>query len=274
MKDSASSIIQYNDKYYLLKPMEGDDIMSKAINYQLSIFGKFSIIPTPDTVASLMTKINQTTQKTMLPNMITSQQIEIPSNRISAISNLGFITQDQMYSIAILNDRIDVTYNRVDEKGVSQEDFYAFAVNVLSVIIDNSNIVANRLAANIQFICAMSDFNVMYAKGKELLKNAAYYDNKDYSEWSLRTNALDSINIIGSDEGINVITDISSAQDPTGKALIAFHIDINTFPQNTNSRFGKDALEPFVSSIIPIASNIAADMERLIIHGQSDYTAS
>ncbi len=241
---------------------------AKVINYQLSIFGKFSILPTPEIIANLMAKINQETHMTMLPNMITSQQIELPSNRISAISNLGFITQDQMYNIAILNDRIDVTYNKVNEVEVSQSDFYSFAVKALSVIIDCSNIVANRLAANAQYICEMTDIDSMHAKGKDLVKNATYYDGKEYAEWSLRTNALDSVDINGCNEGINVITDISSALDITGtKALVAFHIDINTLPQNTNLRFGKDALEPFTAGIIPLSSQIATGVERLIIHG-------
>ena len=240
--------------------------MLKAINYQLSIFGNYTITPTPETIANLMTTINQETQMIMLPNMITSQQIEMPSNRVSTISNLGFITQDQMYNIAILNDRIDVTYNRVNDVEIDQADFYSFAEKTLAIIIDNAGITANRLAANIQYICEMSDFNAMYTKGKELLKNVAYYNDKNYAEWSLRTNALDSVNINGSNEGINVITDISSAQDATGKALVAFHIDINTLQHNINLRFGKDALKPFVESILPIASDIVIDMERLIIH--------
>ena len=246
--------------------------MLTAINYQLSVFGKFSIAPTPEIIANLMTKLNQETQKTMLPNMITSQQIEIPSNRISTISNLGFITQDQMYNIAILNERIDVTYNRVNEVEISQSAFYKFAIKALSVIIDNSGITANRLAANVQFICEMHDFNSLYAKGKELLKNAEYYNGKNYEEWSLRTNALDSVHINDSNEIINVITDISSAQNTIGKALIVLHTDINTLPQNTNLRFGKETLEPFVESIMPIVSDIAAGVERLIIHEESNHT--
>lgn len=265
MNGFPASIILCNGKYYKLKPTEGDNIMSTVINYQLSIFGKFSILPTPDAISKLMAGINQETQKIMLPNMITSQQIEIPSNRISAISNLGFITQDQMYNIAILNDRIDVTYNKVNDADVNQDEFYSFAVKALSVIIDYASIVANRLAANVQYICEMADFDTMRAKGKGILKNAAYYDGKDYAEWSLRTNALDSVNINDADEGINVITDISSAQNAAGKALIAFHIDINTLPQNTNLRFGKEALVPFVEGITPIASRIATDVERLVV---------
>ena len=86
--------------------------MATVINYQLSMFGKFSISPTPETISTLMPKINERTKQVFLPNLISSQQIEIPSNRVTAISNLGFVTQDQKYNISILNERIDVTYNK------------------------------------------------------------------------------------------------------------------------------------------------------------------
>lgn len=55
-----------------------------------------------------MNKINTETKEIFLPNIINSQQIEIMSNKITTIASLGFVTQNQRYSIAILNDRIDV----------------------------------------------------------------------------------------------------------------------------------------------------------------------
>ena len=56
--------------------------MSVALNYQLSVFGKFTIAPLPDVITALMNKINTETQEIFLPNIINSQQIEIPSNKI------------------------------------------------------------------------------------------------------------------------------------------------------------------------------------------------
>lgn len=239
--------------------------MSIALNYQLSIFGKYTITPSPETITGLMSKINQETQHTLLPNIINSQQIEIPSNKITTVSNLGFVSQDQQYSITILNERIDINYNKINETAVSRDTFYDFAIKALSAIIDYSGVISNRLAMNIQQVCEMKNFNELKMRGKSLVKTAAYYDDKDFSEWSMRTNGLVDITVNESRETLNVITDISSGQDVTGrKAAVLFHVDINTLPQNQNMRFDKLALEPFVQNAAAIASTIIADVERLI----------
>lgn len=253
-------------KYYTFELMNTEEsIMSIALNYQLSIFGKFAITPSPEAITGLMSKINQETQQTLLPNMINSQQIEIPSNKITTVSNLGFVSQDQQYSITILNERIDINYNRVNDVTVSMDAFYSFAIKALTAIIDYSGILSNRLAMNIQQVCEMKNFSDLKMRGKSFVKTAAYYNDKDFSEWSLRTNGLVDITINESQETLNVITDISSGQDVSGQqAAILFHVDINTLPQNQNMRFGKQALEPFVQNAAAIASTIIADVERLI----------
>jgi hypothetical protein len=240
--------------------------MSTAINYQLSIFGKYAIAPSPETITELMPKINRETQMTFLPNLINSQQVEIPSSRINIISNLGFITQDQQYSIAILNDRVDVNYNKVNETSICVEDFYKFATKALSTIIEYSGVASNRLAINIRQVCEMKSFSDLNARGKDLLTCATYYTGKDFAEWAMRTNSQTDIQINESTERLNVITDISSGQDVTGlKAAALFHIDINTLPQNQNMRFSKEALEPFVQSALSIAISLISDVERLIM---------
>ena len=239
--------------------------MSIALNYQLSIFGKYTITPTPETITGLMSKINQETQCTLLPNMINSQQIEIPSNKITTVSNLGFVSQDQQYSINILSERIDINYNKVNDADVCMDAFYSFAIKALSAIIDYSGVLSNRLAMNIQQVCEMKSFSDLKMRGKSFVKTAAYYDDKDFSEWSMRTNGLVDIAVNESQETLNVITDISSGQDASGQqAVVLFHIDINTLSQNQNMRFDKLALEPFVQNAAAIASTIIADVERLI----------
>lgn len=267
MKGQDRCLLLINNNYYVLDGKYREDFaMSVALNYQLSMFGKYSIIPNPETITALMNKINQDTQKVFLPNIINSQQIEIPSNRISTIANLGFLTQDQQYSITILNERIDVNYNRVDDTPISMEDFYAFAIKALSAIIEYSGIASYRLALNIQQVCEMKSFSDLKMRGKALLKSAAYYNDKEFVEWSMRTNSQVDIEIKESREALNVITDISSGQDITGqKAVVLFHIDINTLQQNQNMRFGIDALEPFVVGATSVAASLITDVERLII---------
>lgn len=240
--------------------------MSVALNYQLSVFGKFTIAPLPDVITTLMNKINEETQETFLPNIINNQQIEIPSNRITTTANLGFVTQNQQYSIAILNNRIDVNYNKTDELDVDIETFYAFSVKVLVAIMDYCAIASNRLAINIQQVCEFDSFEKLYSCGKRLVNSAAYYNDKEFTEWSIRINSQVNIELDERQEVLNVITDISSGQDITGqKAACLFHIDINTIPQNQSMRFRKDSLPSFVQNAKAIATVLMGDVERLIM---------
>ena len=141
----------------------------------------------------------------------------------------GFVTQNQRYSIAILNDRIDVNYNKADDSNIDIETFYDFSVKVLSAVMDYFGIASNRLAINIQQVCEFGSFEDLRMCGKKLVVAAAYYNDKEFSEWSMRTNSQVNIPLGEQQEVVNVITDISSGQDMTGqKAACLFHIDINT----------------------------------------------
>lgn len=240
--------------------------MPIGLNYQLSILGNYSVSLSPEIITTLMTRINQVSTEVFLPNIINSQQIEIPSNRVSTISNLGFVTQDQKYNIAILNDRIDINYNKPIDKELNLSEFYTIAEKILSAIMQSCNFPSSRLAANIQMLIELESSDHMQNLGKKLLKSAEYYNDKPFCEWSTRVNAQSAIRIGDMDEGINVITDISSTESvQREKTAVIYHMDINTLPQNTNMRFDSSSLKPFIDNILPIADKITNDVERLIL---------
>ncbi len=222
--------------------------MSVALNYQLSILGQYSISPTPEIVTTLMTAINRETNEVFLPNIINCQQIEIPSNKITIRPNLGFVSQDQKYSIIMLNDRIDINYNRIPNIDIEMGGFYTLAKNALSAML-------------LEF----EDTDKLRDLGKDLIKGAQYYSDKVFCEWSTRINSQSSIQIADGCEKINVIAEISTAQAiQEQKPAILYHIDINTLPLNTGMRFNYESISPFVESAMPVARQLINDIERLI----------
>lgn len=266
MINPVRNVYFINKMYYSIESQsEEDHIMSIPLRLQLSTFGNYSIPPKPETISGLMGKINLNPQIMFLPNIIKSQKIEIPTNQITSIANIGFITQDQQYIITLLNERIDINFNNINNSTVDISDFFDFAIKIMAVIEDYLNISSNRLAINIQCVHELNSMEQLISKGRDLLKSASYYDDKQIIEWSTRTNAHVSIDINNVSEELNVITDISSVQDITGKkSAILFLLDINTTPQNQNMRFDKESLSPFVKEGINIASNLMDDVERLI----------
>lgn len=231
--------------------------MSIALNYQLSIFGEYDISPTPELFSTLMKETNQKTGKIFLPNLIRSYQMQ---NTVQ--KPIGFITEDEEYSIIIFNNRIDVNYNRMHDNELNTDIFYDFALKAISGVMDYLNISANRLAINIQQLCSARDFTEVKAIGKKLINNIAYYKNRDLEEWSIRTNAQKDVNIEKLQEKLNVITVISSGYNIlTKESAILFHIDINTAPQNQTMRFDAAKLRLFVDEAQEIALGLTKDIE-------------
>lgn len=239
--------------------------MSSILSAQLSVFGNFDVRPTPDKTVKIMSAINVATSEVFLPNIITSQQVEIPANRITSISNLGYVTQNQQYNIAILNERIDFNYRRIDESELDLQTFFLLAHKALSCIIEEESIVANRLAINIQYIAANIPSETMCKIGQSLISFPEAYTNMPLLEWSSRVNSQSNIVVLGKMEMLNTILDISTAVSvQTQEPALLYHLDINTFPQNNKPRFTSEALPDYISGVLPIANTISAQVERLI----------
>ena len=239
--------------------------MSMVLNYQLSVFGSFKITPKPETITELMPKMNLHPDIMLLPNVVTGQQIEIPTNNITITSNLNFVSTKQQYVVSITDERIDVNYNRVNDEEINIEQFYSFAISILTVLLDFTGTKATRLAVNIQYVYNFSSFPLMHDFGKKVIKEVPYYSDKELSEWSIRLNSESEIKIGEYDEMVNVITDVNSAQDITGKKpAVLFHIDINTSPKNSTSRFDSVSLKSFVDNALERASEIYTGVEGLL----------
>lgn len=64
-------LIRVNRNYYVLAENNREDIkMSVALNYQLSVFGKFTIAPLPDVITALMQGRTLPSRISKIPIMI------------------------------------------------------------------------------------------------------------------------------------------------------------------------------------------------------------
>lgn len=233
-----------------------------AVNYQLSAFGQFAASPSSKNIVELMQKFSESTGIDFLPNIITSQQVEIPANRVTTISNLGFIANNQQYNVSILNERIDITYVRVKDD-IDVECFYNNARIVLGIILDYFKVKSNRLATNIEYIIPAEIVlpDTLYNK---LINTPFFTKDKRMLEWSYRTNILSTVLIKETEEKLNTIISLSTASDQQKQQIVVCHLDINTMPLLTNLRFSSDDLESYVAGTLSIAKQIANDMEAMI----------
>ena len=68
MNALRKSLYHLDGAYYLSSKAKEDNNMPMALNYQFSIFGNYSIVPTPEIVTQLMARINASTGEAFLPN--------------------------------------------------------------------------------------------------------------------------------------------------------------------------------------------------------------
>lgn len=254
-----------NNRYYNVNSIlfRRSKKMAIKINYQLSVFGNYDIAPIPTNITSLMNNINEATGEIFLPNLISGQQVEIPTNRITTISNLGYVTQNQKFNISILNERIDINYNRIDEVDLAISDFYNMAVKALKAIMETFELSSRRLAINIQVLENTFDEDEIAKMGKRIIKSVPYYSEKNLIEWSTRINSESNITINGAQEKLNTILDVTTAKASlTQPTALIYHLDINTLPLLTEMRFDSTSLDDFVNEVKPIIDIILDDVER------------
>ena len=70
MNALRKSLYHLNGAYYLSSKAKEDNNMSIVLNYQFSIFGNYSIVPTPEIITGIMSQINDATGETFLPSII------------------------------------------------------------------------------------------------------------------------------------------------------------------------------------------------------------
>lgn len=237
-----------------------------ALNYQFSIFGSYSIQPTAEIIPELMSEINEELPESFIPTIIDIPNVDLKNQSVNIITNLKLITSDRRFSIVLLNDRIDINYNKVSDLEQDENEFFHMAEQALRLIMDRFNLSSNRLAINIRkAIMPLSPID-LNSFGKEFLKCGQYYNDKLFNEWSTRVNSQTNVSLQDKCEEINVITNLSNASDYSQNAVVC-HIDINTLPQNMDMRFKKDILTSFINATMPIAQDIMKGIEGLIPHG-------
>lgn len=239
--------------------------MEKIIRYQFSTFGKYNVSPEPNIISKLMTELNKDSTVMFLPNIVNTQQVEIPTNKITTISNLGFIDNSRMYSLVILEDRIDFNYNIIDEPNINLEKLNDLSMDIMEKIFNTLDLTSNRLAVNLQLVHLMNSSEQLMKFGNRIINGIDFYKKNQLCEWSSRVNSQLQINMEDQKETINVITDIAAGENSIDNELgVLYHIDINTIPEMMDFRFKKDSFKSFLSNIKPVASNIIDEVKGLL----------
>ena len=239
--------------------------MGTFLNVQFSIFTNHRIAPTASNVTTLMGKINDLKKFEFLPNVVSTQNIDLGSGQLNAVSNLVFITASNQSQIMCMDNRIDCVFNFDPSCDDTLETSISFCKKVLNIIMQEYSILGNRLAINVNKISSALPENFKETHfGKKLIVCLDYYEQKNLVEWSTRYNTRTQVEISNKNEVLNVITDLTLAKDMQNESKkILCHLDINTVPENQAYRFSCEDLEAFMKESIKVITPIINDFERL-----------
>ena len=239
--------------------------MGFVLNIQLSAFTNHRIEPNASNISKLMNEINNLKIKEFLPNITTGQTFDLVKRRVDTVSNLAFVTTDNSGQIICQNERIDCIFNFNENDKCDFENELKKLKCILLLIMNERNIVSNRLALNISLLSEpyFGELqNTIF--GKNLVSSLKFYEDKEFKEWSMRENSWCPITISEKEDMLNVITELNMVtNEQQNEKRILCHMDINTIPENQEYRFNGDSLKDFVFGTEVIAEEIKANFEEL-----------
>lgn len=239
--------------------------MGIILNLQLAVFCNHRIEPTPTNISVLMEKINALNIKEFLPNVTTSQIVDLTDRNIKVFPNISFITMDESARIICQDDRIDCIFNFNEDNQSNLEEDIQNLKEILKQILQQNKIICNRLAFNINLLSRTYIKELQSTSfGHNITSPLNFYRGKNLNEWFLRENVRCPIKILKNDELINIITELSLiTSNQKFKNRLLCHMDINTIPENIGYRFHYESLDDFVNEANKFITEIRNDFKEL-----------
>lgn len=180
---------------------------------------------------------------------------------------IEFISRNNNVNIQISNDRINIVKPvQIDENGnkvnYNENDFMMIVKDIQKKLLQFYNISGNRISYVVNS-CKTDQKEIDEIKNKVV--SNYFYKSENTFEWSSRSAIKEKFNIKGIDEEINVITSLNYNPNRLkivmGKNALEiyglmYNIDINTSPNNMQTRIDDKFIDEFYEQAINLIKNI------------------
>lgn len=238
--------------------------MDRILNFQVSLFGEFiNIKPKTDIILKLLTSLQD---EEFIPGTVDLAVLDAMTGKISTDSRIQMMSQDKLWSIVFLENRIDFNYNfqpnHVSFKKV--DDVYEHTKRLVEKVFTVfPEITGNRIAFNGKILLnEMTDEEIEEFMNKFSSPLSVYHEKK-LTEWVVKFNSRKHIEWNYNSELCNYITEISkiSMEDNENENRISVSIDVNTIHQNKDFRFKYKDIFEFSEKAKEIFNNIVKEIE-------------
>jgi len=242
------------------------------ILYKISVFGDFlDIEPTPENMVDMIEKFKD---YGMIPSVFQEMSLEVDyinnTQKNEQLQRLSLVSKDNKERLLISSNRIDFEIMPSDDKAWSDEKLSEHNKKIsdsFRILLEYFKKTSNRLALNSNTIIT----NIEEKQFKDIFdsfsKPIGIYNDKSLKKWSTYFVAMKEI-VIGGKENLNIITEINEAkeiknigQNIYSKGFLV-NIDINTAPENTDSRFQSGSIGTFIGISNKIKADIIKDIKK------------
>ncbi len=238
--------------------------MDKILNFQVSLFGGFiDIKPRTEIILELLTNLKD---DAFIPGTVDLAVLDAVTRKISTDSRIQMMSQDKVWSIVFLEDRIDFNYN-YQEKTISLKKVDEFYQNVKGLVEKVFRVFpdtkGNRIAFNGKVLLnEMTDEQILSFMNK-FSSPLSIYNETRIEEWAVRFNTLKDIEWKEKIETCNCITEISKIirMGDVEENRIIISIDVNTIQQKLDYRFQYNDILDFAEKAEIIVNNIINEIE-------------
>jgi len=248
--------------------------MHSTVIFQASVFGDYlSIIPTLE-VMNLLANVPTELEITLLPsttnvvNLNTFIQ-EGGTAPPTAVQRINMVDTNQRWSITILPERIDVSFN---QQNIEDEEAFETIASKASVLlrktINDLSVNFYRMAVNCTTQFENKNDCSTTALFDMLIKPMHHQIGRESIEWQVVSNCPREITLDSNHkELLNVISAVAWQVNPvTVRPAITAQFDVNTDAQNLMQRFSCDKLGTFCTTAVGMTSDFIRDIEEKMIN--------
>ncbi|MEL7569793.1 MAG: hypothetical protein AAGU14_04440 [Eubacteriaceae bacterium] len=245
--------------------------MDYFINYQMGLFGTFSNIkPSPENVSKLMTNLNNSNNDIkirFIPSIIKAFNINIDESEFIYDDRIQMITEDKVWSIDFLPNRIDINYSYKEnnDKFYLLQDLNDISKEISKIIESVIEKKFYRLAINCKMYIENMNNQDIQSYIRKLIIPLKYYQEKEIINFNMNLQSKCELKINDIEEKINTITKLSTdkikIKDESIKLIAIF--DINTSKDETKERFSTDNLNLFCDEVKKIINNLVEDIRSI-----------
>jgi len=240
-------------------------MIDRFLKYQINIFvNTDSIVPEPNIISKLLELFKN---DGLIPSTIYEMG---PAGQTF---RLRMSTTDNRWSIAFLSRNINIEHLGENEPQKDEMDnFLTTAKKLTNKIFGYLGQKSNRLAFIVDFILKEMDQAKLESCYSKFFEPLPTYQKKSPFEWNNRSVSQEDISLAGTTEKMNVITEIkrmkaqiiSKEKEIKKLERIFIQYEINTIPENKETRFGVEQFGNFVDIANEKYSQIFSELESRI----------